>query len=77
MQSDEPLNLDEYLASRFSSVQDKKLEIYEALLGAILRLYVPSNKKVRINLLKASTDTILDITLDDNGTAKISWEEAQ
>ena len=71
--NNEPLDLDEYLASRFSDVQTEKLRLYEAVLAAVLRKYVPINKKVEVNLIRASKDTYLDVTLDDNGTAKISW----
>lgn len=75
MKSEQPLNLDDYLASRFFDVQAEKLKIYEAVLASILRKYVPSNKKIEVNLLKASTDTILDVTLNSEGIAKISWEQ--
>lgn len=75
MINEEPLSLDDFLASRFSHVQEEKLKIYEAILGAVLRKYVPKNKKIALNLLKASTDTFLDVTLDANGNVKISWEE--
>lgn len=71
----DPIDLDEYLMSRSFDVQGEKLKIYEAILGAILRKYVPSNKKIEINLLKVYTDTIMDITLNDAGVAKISWGE--
>jgi hypothetical protein len=75
MTTEEPLNLDDYLASRFFDVQEQKLLIYEAILGLVLRKYVPKNNKIEINLLKAYRDTILDVTLDDKGNAKISWRE--
>lgn len=71
----DPISLDEYLTSRFFDVQAEKLKIYEAVLGAVLRKYVPSNKKIEINLIKAYTDTIMDMTIDENGIAKISWGE--
>ncbi len=71
----EPLSLDEFLSSRLFDVQGEKLKIYEALLAQMLRKYVPSNRKIEINLMKAYTDTTLDITLDENGIAKISWGE--
>jgi septum formation topological specificity factor MinE len=72
----EPLDLDDFLASRFFDVQAKKLETYEAILAAVLRKYIPVGRKIEVNLLKASNETILDVTLDDNGVAKIKWEEA-
>lgn len=75
MKSEEPLDLDDFLASRFFNVQEKKLEIYEAILGCVLRKYVPKDKKIQLNLLKAYSDTILDVTLDDDGITKISWRE--
>ncbi len=71
----EPLSLDEFLSSRLFDVQAEKLKIYEAILAQMLRKYVPSNRKIEINLMKAYTDTTLDITLDENGIAKISWGE--
>lgn len=71
----EPLSLDEFLSSRLFDVQVEKLKIYEALLSQLLRKYVPNNRKIEINLMKAYTDTILDITLDEDGIAKISWGE--
>jgi hypothetical protein len=71
----EPIDLDEYLASRFFDVQTEKLKIYEAVLGAVLKKYVPANKKIEINLLKAYTDVIMDVTLNDAGIAKVSWGE--
>ncbi len=74
MQS-EPINLDEYLASRFFDVQTEKLKFYESLLGAVLRKYVPSNKKVEVNLIKAYKNTILDVTLYEDGIVKVSWGE--
>ena len=73
--SNEPINLDDFLASRFFDVQGEKLKVYEAVLGALLRKYVPAKKKIQLNLVKASSDTLLDVTLDANGNAKISWEE--
>ena len=73
--SNDPINLDDFLASRFLDSQTEKIKVLEAVLGAVLRKYVPANKKVEVNLIKASNDTILDVTLDDNGTAKISWGE--
>ena len=76
MQNSNPENLDEYLASRFSDVQAEKLKIYEAVLAGVLRKYVPKNRKIEINLIKAPNDTFLDVTLDENGVAKITWEEA-
>jgi hypothetical protein len=74
--NNEPLSLDDFLASRFFDVQTKKLEIYEAIVAAMLRKYVPQNKKVSLDLIKVYNDTVLDVTLDDDGIAKISWEEA-
>jgi hypothetical protein len=72
---DEPISLDDYLSSRFFDVPSEKLRLYEALLGALLKKYAPANKKIEINLLKAYTDIILDITVDDSGMAKLSWGE--
>lgn len=71
----EPLSLDEFLSSRLFDVQAEKLKIYEALIAQLLRKYVPGNRKIEINLLKAYTDTMLDITLNEDGIAKISWGE--
>lgn len=75
MSNEEPIDLDEYLSSRSFDVLTEKLNLYEAILGALLRKYVPAKKKVEVNLLKASNDTILDVTLDAQGIAKISWGE--
>jgi hypothetical protein len=75
MSNEEPIDLDEYLSSRSFDVLTEKLNLYEAILGALLRKYVPAKKKVEVNLLKASNDTILDVTLDAHGIAKISWGE--
>jgi hypothetical protein len=69
------IDLDEFLASRSFDVQGEKLKIYEAILALLLRKYVPSNRKIEINLMRAYTDTVLDITLDESGMAKISWGE--
>jgi hypothetical protein len=69
------IDLDEFLASRFFDVQKEKLSIYEAVLAAVLRKYVPHNRKIEINLMHAYTDTILDISLREDGTAKVSWGE--
>lgn len=69
------IDLDEFLASRSFDVQADKLKIYEALLAQLLRKYVPHKRKIEINLMKAYTDTILDITLAEDGNAKISWGE--
>lgn len=69
----EPINLDDYLASRFFDVQAEKLKAYEAILGAVLRKYVPKDKKIEIDLIKVYKETILDVTLDEEGKAKISW----
>lgn len=77
MKIEQPLDLDDYLASRSFDVQAEKLKIYEALLGSLLRKYVPANKKIELNLLRLYKDTILDVTLDANGQAKISWGEAK
>ena len=71
----EPIDLDDFLASRFFDVQGEKLKLYEAILGSLLRKYVPANKKIEINLLKAYTDTILDMSINDEGLVKISWGE--
>lgn len=75
MSNEEPIDLDEYLSSRSFDVLTEKLNLYEAILGALLRKYVPAKKKIEVNLLKASNDTILDVTLDAQGIAKISWGE--
>jgi hypothetical protein len=72
--NNEPLSLDDFLASRFFNVKDEKLKIYEAILGLLLRKYVPEGKKIELNLLKASVDTILDVRIDEQGNAKIRWE---
>lgn len=71
----EPISLDEFLSSRLFDVPSEKLKIYEAILAQLLRKYVPHNRKIEINLMKAYTDTVLDITLDKDGIAKISWGE--
>jgi hypothetical protein len=68
------IDLDDFLASRSIDVYGK-LQIYEAVLANILRKYIPSNKKIEINLFRAYTDTVLDITLNADGKAKISWGE--
>jgi hypothetical protein len=73
--SDEPLSLDDFLASRFFDVQAEKLKVYEAILSALLRKHIPEGKKIEIDLIKVYKDTILDVTLDENGKAKISWGE--
>ena len=68
------IDLDDFLSSRSIDVRGK-LQIYEAVLASILRKYVPVNKKVEINLFRAYTNTVLDITLNADGQAKISWGE--
>lgn len=75
MSNEDPIDLDEYLTSGSFDVLEEKLKLYEAILGALLRKYVPVKRKVEVNLIKASNDTILDVTLDANGMAKISWGE--
>jgi hypothetical protein len=75
MSDAEPIDLDDYLASRSFDVQTEKLKIYEAILGAMLRKYVVKEKKLDLNLLRAYSDTILDITISENGLAKVSWRE--
>lgn len=72
--SNEPENLDDFIASRFADVKTEKLRLYEAILGAVLRKYVPEDEKIKLNLLKASSDTILDVRIDELGQVKISWE---
>jgi hypothetical protein len=57
-------------------VSEEKLKLYEAVLAGVLRKYVPADRKIEINLVTAYTDTILDITLNDSGKAKISWGAA-
>lgn len=69
------IDLDDFLSSRSFDVQAEKLKVYEAILGAVLKKYVPSNKKIEINLMKAYTDIVMDITLNEAGIAKISWGE--
>lgn len=71
--NNEPINLDDFLASRFFDVEKQKLNTYEAILAALLRKYVPKGKKIELNLLHSSNDTLLDVTLNDQGIAKISW----
>lgn len=67
------IDLDDFLASRSFDVCAEKLKIYEAVLAGVLRKYVPNNRKIEINLFKAYTDTVLDMTLNEHGTVKISW----
>jgi hypothetical protein len=74
--TNEPIDLDDYLASRSFDVPKEKLNTYEAILAAVLRKYVPEGRKIEIDMVKVYKDTILDVTLDDNGKAKISWGEA-
>lgn len=71
----EPIDLDDYLASRSFDVQTEKLKIYEAILGAVLRKYLVKDKKLSLNLLRAYSDTILDVTISEDGLAKVSWRE--
>ncbi len=67
------IDLDEFLSSRSFDVPAEKLKVYEAILALVLRKYVPSNRKIEINLFRAYTDTVIDISLRTDGTAKISW----
>jgi hypothetical protein len=69
------IDLDDFLSSRSFDVPSEKLKIYEAILANILRKYVPANRKIEINLFRAYTDTVLDITMNTDGKAKISWGE--
>ena len=69
------LDLDDFLSSRSIDVEKSKLQIYEAVLALVLRKYVPAGKKIDINLFRAYTDTILDVKLNEDGKAKISWGE--
>lgn len=69
------IDLDDFLSSRSIDVSEEKLKIYQALLALILRKYVPAGNKIEINLFTAYTDTIIDIRLNEDGKAKISWGE--
>lgn len=69
------IDLDDFLLSRSIDVQADKLKIYEALLALIMRKYIPAGNKIEINLFKAYTDTTMDIKLNEDGKAKISWGE--
>jgi len=53
----------------------EELHLLQSVLGAILRKYVPNNKKVELNLMRASREIDLDIVVDKNGIAKVSWRD--
>lgn len=69
------IDLDDFLLSRSIDVCEDKLKIYEALLALVMRKYVPAGNKIEINLFKAYTDTLIDVKLNVDGKAKISWGE--
>jgi hypothetical protein len=50
-------------------------ELLQAVLGAILRKYVPNNKKIELDLMRSYKDIDLDITVNDFGIAKIKWSD--
>lgn len=72
--SDELIDLDQFLES-YQNPEKVKLQIYEAILALLVRKYVPSNKKIELNLNHSYRDTILDVTINSQGFAKLSWGE--
>jgi hypothetical protein len=71
---DDTIDLEQYLQS-FENPDQVKLHIYEALLALLVRKYIPGNKKIELNLNHSYRDTLLDVTINSDGIAKISWGE--
>lgn len=72
--SDDLIDLDQYLEN-YENPQQVKLQIYEAVLALLIRKYVPRNKKIELNLNHSYRDTFLDVTINSQGIAKLSWGE--
>jgi len=70
------------ITNGLDSEESRSFDVYEELhllhsvLGAILRKYVPNNKKVELDLMRSSREVDLDIFVDENGSAKVSWKDA-
>ena len=72
--SDDLIDLDQYL-EKYENPDKVKLQMYEAILALLVRKYVPSNKKIELNLNHSYRDTFLDVTINSQGIAKLSWGE--
>jgi hypothetical protein len=50
-------------------------DLLQTILAAVLKKYVPRNKKIELDLLKVHKDVYLDIYETSPGKIKIGWSD--